>query len=113
MNLAIDYLGKSDNLISMETKYLTATEVARNFSAVLDEVENGQEIVVLRGKVAIAKLTPAGEKKPNGAKILALLEEFHAKGHGGPNKDFDDAMAIVAKRRDEQRVVRTNPWDKY
>ncbi len=113
MNLAIDYPHKSDNLIFMETKYLTATEVARNFSAVLDEVEKGQEIVVLRGKVAIAKLTPAGEKKPNGSKILALLEELHAKGHGGPNKDFDDAMAMVAKRRDEQRVVRTNPWDKY
>jgi hypothetical protein len=32
----------SDNLISM--KRMTATEVARNFSAVLDEVENGEEI---------------------------------------------------------------------
>lgn len=113
MNLPVDLSDKSDNLIFMEIKYLTATEVARNFSAVLDEVENGQEIVVLRGKTAVAKLVSAAPKEPNGAKILALLEEFHAKGYGGPNKDFDDAMAIVAKRRDEQRVVRTNPWDKY
>lgn len=112
MNLAIDYRGKSDNLISMEPKYLTATEVARNFSAVLDEVENGQEIVVLRGKVAIAKLTPAGEKKPNGAKILALLDEFHAKGHGGPNEDFDKAMKEIMDRRNELRVKRTNPWER-
>lgn len=112
MNLAIDYSNKSDNLIFMEAKYLTATEVARNFSAVLDEVENGQEIVVLRGKTAVAKLISAAPKKPNGAKMLALLEESQAKGHGGPNKDFDEAMTTVAKRRDEQRVVRSNPWDK-
>lgn len=112
MNLAIDYLAKSDNLISMETKYLTATEVARNFSAVLDEVENGQEIVVLRGKVAIAKLTPAGEKKPNGAKILEIYRKAHERGDLGPNEDFDKAMEIIANRRDERRVVRTNPWNK-
>ncbi len=112
MNLAIDYLNKSDNLISMETKYLTATEVARNFSAVLDEVEKGQEIVVLRGKVAIAKLTPAGEKKPNGARILEILAKAHERGDLGPNEDFDKAMELIAKRRDERRVVRTNPWNR-
>lgn len=112
MNLAVDYSNKSDNLIFMETKYLTATEVARNFSAVLDEVEKGQEIVVLRGKVAIAKLTPASEKKPNGARILEILAKAHERGDLGPNEDFDKAMKIVMDRRDEQRVVRTNPWDR-
>ena len=112
MNLAIDYLNKSDNLIFMETKYLTATEVARNFSAVLDEVEKGQEIVVLRGKTEVARLVSAAPKEPNGAKILEILAKAHERGDLGPNEDFDKAMKIVMDRRDEQRVVRTNPWDR-
>jgi hypothetical protein len=43
----------SDNLISMK-KTMTATEVARNFSAVLDAVIAGDEIEITRGKEAIA-----------------------------------------------------------
>lgn len=112
MNLAVDMPAKSDNLIFMEIKYLTATEVARNFSAVLDEVENGQEIVVLRGKVAVARLVSAAPKKPNGAKILEIYRKAHERGDLEPSEDFDKAMEIIAKRRDERRVVRTNPWNR-
>ena len=111
MNLAVDMSAKSDNLIFMEIKYLTATEVARNFSAVLDEVENGQEIIVLRGKTAVAKLVSAAPKKPNGAKILEIYRRAHERGDLGPNEDFDKAMQEILDRRDELRVDRINPWE--
>ncbi len=111
MNLAVDMSAKSDNLIFMEIKYLTATEVARNFSAVLDEVENGQEIVVLRGKVAVAKLVSAAPKKPNGAKILEIFAKARERGDLGPNEDFDKAMKEILDRRNELRVERINPWE--
>jgi hypothetical protein len=39
---------ESDNLIPMK-KIMTATEVARNFSEVLDAVANGEEITITRG----------------------------------------------------------------
>ncbi|HEY9389455.1 MAG TPA: type II toxin-antitoxin system Phd/YefM family antitoxin [Mycobacteriales bacterium] len=40
-------------------KTVTATEVARNFSAVLDEAEHGETIVVTRGGRRVATISPA------------------------------------------------------
>ncbi len=40
-------------------KTLTVTEVARNFSAVMDGVESdGEEIVIIRNQRAVARLVP-------------------------------------------------------
>ena len=39
-------------------KTLTATEAARNFSTVLDEVEHGETIIVTRGGRRIATIGP-------------------------------------------------------
>lgn len=48
--------GKSDNLISM--KRISATEAARNFSTLLDEVENTSEsFEITRGKQVIAVIS--------------------------------------------------------
>ena len=49
---------KSDNLISMK-KIMTATEVARNFSEVLDAVEAGDEITITRCNKPVAVLGEA------------------------------------------------------
>ncbi len=49
-------------------KILTATEISRNFSRVLDELERGsEEIIVMRGKHPVAKMVP-------GAPRLTALE---------------------------------------
>lgn len=49
-------------------KILTSTEISRNFSRVLDELEHGgEEIVIMRGKHPVAKMVP-------GAPRLSALE---------------------------------------
>jgi transcriptional regulator len=51
--MTLNTVTKSDNLIFMK-RTLTATEAARNFSALLDSVEAGDEIEITRGKKVIA-----------------------------------------------------------
>lgn len=51
-------------------KTLSATEIARAFSRVLDELERGgEEVVILRNKHPVAKLVP-------GAPRMTALEAF-------------------------------------
>ena len=59
---------KSDNLISM-TKTMTATEVSRNFSDVLDLVEGGETVFITRGKKVIAKFE--GMRRETSGKTIA------------------------------------------
>lgn len=58
-------------------KDLTATEVARNFSDVLDEVERDREPVMIhrRGK-PVAVLQPL-EGTPNGDRVLEAITKYH------------------------------------
>lgn len=52
---------------------LTATEIARNFSKVLDSLENGgEEIMVLRNNNPVAKLIP-GASRMNAIEVLGDL----------------------------------------
>lgn len=107
--MTIAYHHESDNLIFM--KEMTATEVARNFSAVLDSVEAGEEIVILRGKVEIARLSPAAQHVPNGAAIIDLVHSLEAAGQtAASDPDFDQAMKSVMERRQANRIARPNPW---
>lgn len=76
MNLAIDLVGKSDNLISMSPKIMTATEVARNFSAVIKEVSTGEEVDIVKGNVVIARILPPAGFQPNGAALLKSLTKL-------------------------------------
>jgi antitoxin (DNA-binding transcriptional repressor) of toxin-antitoxin stability system len=65
---------KSDNLIFMK-KTMTATEVARNFSEVLDLVEAGGEVEITRGKKVIARLS--GQEQLTGKGLLRAVSDFH------------------------------------
>jgi prevent-host-death family protein len=71
---------KSENLIFMK-KTMTATEVARNFSEVLDAVAAGDELTITRGNRAVAKLSEAKEPVPNSQLLAESLAAYFAK-HG-------------------------------
>jgi antitoxin (DNA-binding transcriptional repressor) of toxin-antitoxin stability system len=55
-------------------KVLTATYVSRHFSAVLDEVDGGETIVVTRDGQQLAILTPV--PAANGDAVTAALDEL-------------------------------------
>ena len=61
---------RSDNLILVRT--VTATEASRSFAALLDEVEQGQTVIVTRGGRRIATIGPT--TNGNGADVRALLQ---------------------------------------
>jgi antitoxin (DNA-binding transcriptional repressor) of toxin-antitoxin stability system len=96
--MTIDTINKSDNLTAM--KEMSVTEVARNFSAVVAEVEAGEEIRLLKGKREVGRLIPPVEKKPNGAAFKAALVEAQAKGFFGDSEFADALQEIVDWRYD-------------
>lgn len=55
-------------------KTLTSTQVSRNFSAVLDEVDRGETVVITRDGRELAILTPV--PSANGAAVTAALENL-------------------------------------
>ena len=70
---------------------LTATDVARSFSAVMNRVGAGEEIEIVRNGVAVAELRPA-------APAAVAAERWRALMASAPN--HDDAFAEdVAKAR--------------
>lgn len=85
-------------------RILTATEISRNFSRVLDELERGgEEIVIVRGKHPVAKMVP-------GAPRLTALEAL-----GDLYRTIDDAegrawlMDMAKSDRRLRKEVR-DPW---
>jgi antitoxin (DNA-binding transcriptional repressor) of toxin-antitoxin stability system len=85
-------------------KTLTATEVSRNFSRILDELEHGgEEIVIVRGRHPVAKMVP-------GALRLTALEAL-----GDLYRTLDDAEGrawledMVGADRPLRQEVR-DPW---
>jgi antitoxin (DNA-binding transcriptional repressor) of toxin-antitoxin stability system len=102
---------KSDNLIFM--KNMSSTDVARNFSAVLDAVAAGEEIEITRGKLVIATLTPA-KPRPNAAAVLRAVEEHRDKF--GPMDDETLAVfqELLAERHAPHNLVGgeldRDPW---
>jgi prevent-host-death family protein len=55
-------------------KVLTATQVARNLSAVLDDVDHGETVVITRDGRELAILTPV--PAANGAATTAALSDL-------------------------------------
>ena len=53
---------------------ITASEASRNFSAVLDSVENGEEVVVTRAGRRIAAISPG--PAATGAALNAVLRRW-------------------------------------
>lgn len=66
---------------------MTATEVARSFSAVLDSVANGETIVITRGGQRVAELTPT--PAANGATVRDILRRHT------PDPDWADDIEAV------------------
>ena len=67
---------------------MTATEASRSFAAILDEVEQGQTVIVTRGGRRIAKIGQT--TNGNGGEVLALLKV--------PNVDEGFAADVMAAR---------------
>ena len=116
--MTIAFENQSDNLIFM--KEMTVTEVARNFSAVMDQVAAGEEIIVRRGKVEIARIIPVEPRKPNGAALKAAIRAVYDRFPDIPPYDpnvpdhWDELLAMktaqrkLAQQRFEQGQM---PWD--
>jgi antitoxin (DNA-binding transcriptional repressor) of toxin-antitoxin stability system len=88
-------------------KKLTVTEVARNFSAVIDKVEAEQEdVVLIRNQKTVARLVP----EPPAQNALEVLGDLY--------RTLDDetadalAKAIASSRKSKRGTLRQlrNPW---
>jgi prevent-host-death family protein len=89
----------SDNLINMK-KTMTATEVARNFSDVLDAVVAGDEITITRGKRPIAVLGSVKDETPNSVRLAAALREHFDKYGYITQEEADERIAAIRADRD-------------
>ncbi len=89
----------SDNLIDMK-KIMTATEVARNFSDVLDAVVAGDEITITRGKRPIAVLGSVKDETPNSVRLAAALEKHFDKYGYITQEEADERIAAIRADRD-------------
>lgn len=74
-------------------KVMTATEVARNFSAVLDATERGETIVVTRGSRRRAIISPA--LAANGAEIAATLAPYVGTIDDDFGTDIAEGLSIL------------------
>ncbi|MGA2261602.1 MAG: type II toxin-antitoxin system Phd/YefM family antitoxin [Acidobacteriota bacterium] len=85
-------------------RILTATEVSRNFSRLLDELaRGGEEIVVMRGKHPVAKMVP-GAPRLTALEVLADL--YHTLEDAEGRAWIEDAATADRQGRKEIR----DPW---
>jgi prevent-host-death family protein len=101
----------SDNLILMK-KIMTATEVARNFSDVLDAVANGDEITITRGNKPIAVMGSVKEEIPNSALLAAALDRHFEKYKDVPVDDSFDPVQYIRQMRDQDLVRDQERWER-
>ena len=80
---------------------ITASEVSRNFSAVLDSVEHGETIVITRAGRRIAAITPAAAA--NGSALNAVIKQW--RGSGALDESFSEniAAALAAASSESDR----------
>jgi prevent-host-death family protein len=81
-------------------RIMTASDASRRFSAVLDEAEHGETIVVTRGGRRIAVISPASAA--NGAALAAFSRRWTGK------LDDDFATDVAAAR--EATELDEDPW---
>ena len=85
-------------------RVMTASEASRNFSAVLDEAEHGETIVVTRSGRRVAVIAPA--PPANGE---ALREVFSRWGsHAGVDEKF--AADVAGARETASTEEDSDPW---
>jgi prevent-host-death family protein len=83
---------------------MTASEAARNFSAVLDAAEKGQTVVVTRSGHRVALIAPA--PRANGAAVLDLFARWRS------HPALDDAFEarVDAARSGVSTELDSDPW---
>ena len=79
---------------------MSASDVSRRFSAVLDKAERGETIVITRGGRRIAVLSPA--PATNGAALLKVLSEWGT----ADDPTFEDDLAAIRSTV----TVGEDPW---
>ncbi|MFD4430974.1 type II toxin-antitoxin system Phd/YefM family antitoxin [Nocardia sp. NPDC058497] len=72
-------------------KEISATEAARSFARVLDEAESGEEFVITRKGVCVARLVPA--PRSNGASVNSLARRW--RGRIGLDDEFEAAVDSI------------------
>jgi prevent-host-death family protein len=82
---------------------MSASEVARRFSAVLDSAENGEAVVITRGGRQVAMLVPA--PRANGAALLDVLRRWRGRVPVGDAFETD-----VAAARQVPADLDGDPW---
>ena len=93
-------------------KIMTATEVARNFSDVLDAVANGDEITITRGNKPIAVMGSVKEEVPNSALLAAALDRHFEKLKDVPVDDSFDPVQYIRQMRDQDLVRDQERWER-
>jgi antitoxin (DNA-binding transcriptional repressor) of toxin-antitoxin stability system len=84
---------------------MTASEAARNFSAVLDAIENGETIVVTRAGRRIAAMAPAPTE--TGTALNEVLERW--AGSNVFDETFLDCLDDTLAAADPDADV--DPWN--
>ena len=83
---------------------MTASEASRNFSAVLDEAEHGETIVVTRNGHRVALIVPA--PRANGG----ALREVFRRWNGNPTLDDTFAENVASVRETASADLDGDPW---
>jgi prevent-host-death family protein len=109
--MLLSELIKSDNLIFVK-KTMTATEVARNFSEVLDQVAAGDSIVITRGNVEIAVMNPAASQVPNSTLLAKSLDEHFAKYGPISQKEAKRKLDLLAEMRERDIKLEAEKWNR-
>ena len=88
-------------------KTLSVTEVARNFSAVLDRVErNQEEIVLVRNRQQIARLVPEAQRQD----AMEVFGDLHRTLDDQTADALSAAVSSSRKSRRGRVSELKNPW---
>ena len=80
---------------------ITATEASRRFSDLLDAIERGETITIMRGNRPVAEIGPA--RRRTGADLRAALAGVPAADERF-EEDIASATALLTSER-------SDPWD--
>jgi PHD/YefM family antitoxin component YafN of YafNO toxin-antitoxin module len=96
---------ESDSVTIMKT--LSVTEVARNFSAVVDTVERDQEeIVLVRNRRQVARLVPEAPRQD----AMEVFGDLYRTLDEKAAKALSDAVSSGRKGRRGRVSELKNPW---
>ncbi|MEI6447377.1 MAG: type II toxin-antitoxin system prevent-host-death family antitoxin [Actinomycetes bacterium] len=86
---------------------MTATELARNLSDVLNRVADGEEIRITRGGRSIAVIGPSRRQWVDGSDFLAMLRDLPS-----PDPEFEADLRRIREEANAQ-PERATPivWD--